>query len=97
MCDYARQFATVKRIMTARAAEVMRELLNHIGATAITDGEMNAIIAIWLEVATENAPDAELFKRLADVLAECAEAAKKQGEENIKLATELTAKEWVDN
>ena len=38
--------------MTARVAEVMREL---IGATTITDGEMNAIIAIWLEVATEDA------------------------------------------
>lgn len=97
MCDYARQFATVKRIMTARVAEVMREHLNYIGATTITDGEMNAIISMWLEVATEDAPDAELFNRLVNVFDECAEAAKKQSEENIKLATELTAKEWVDN
>jgi len=88
LCDYARQFATVKRIMTARVAEVMREHLNHIGAATITDDELNAIIAMWFEVVTEDASDAELFKRLANVFDECAEAPKKQGEENIKLAAE---------
>ena len=87
MCDYARQFATVKRIMTARVAEVVREHLNHIGAATISDDELNAIIAMWLEVVTEDASDADLFKRLANVF-ECAEEQKKQGEENIKLAAE---------
>ena len=87
LCDYARQFATVKRIMTARVAEIMREHLNHIRAATITDDELNAIIAMWFEVVTEDASDADLFKRLANVF-ECAEAQKKQGEENIKLAAE---------
>ena len=88
MCDYARQFATVKRIMTARVAEVLREQLNHIGAATIIDDELNAIIAMWFEVVTEDASDSELFKRLANVFDEYAEAAKKQGEENMKLAAE---------
>ena len=87
MCDFARQFATVRRIMTARVAEDMRQHLNRIGAAAITDAELNAVIAMWFEVVTEDASDADLFKRLANVF-ECAEAQKKQGEENIKLAAE---------
>jgi hypothetical protein len=74
--------------MTARVAEVMREHLNHIGAATITDDELSAIIAMWFEVVPEDASDAELFKRLANAFDECAEAEKKQGEENIKLAAE---------
>jgi hypothetical protein len=69
--------------MTARVAEDMRHHLNRIGAAAITDAELNAVIAMWFEVVTEDASDAELFKRLANVFDECAEAPKKQGEENI--------------
>src|SRR6516165_5817955 len=87
LCESARQFATVRNVLTAKVVAILRQRT----AALISDRELEAIATQWFETVTDDMNDAEMLKRMAECFDEIAIIFKKLEEATNRTVIEVAS------